>query len=86
MVSNIQETQHLRFQYLKRLYEVTEGNELSTVNLWELGDDLGLTRSETDKIDDFLRGEGLIKHIAFGGTIGITHKGIVEVEAALSDR
>ncbi|MCJ7722810.1 MAG: hypothetical protein MUP03_01635, partial [Anaerolineales bacterium] len=84
MANSIQKTQRKRFQFLQRLYEVTEGNELASVNLWELGNELGYTRPEIDRIDDFLRGEGLIKQIAYGGTVGITHEGIVEVESALS--
>lgn len=84
MANNIQETQRKRFQFLQKLFDVTEGSEYESVNLWELGDELGFSRPETDKIDDFLKGEGLIEHIAMGGTIGITHRGIVEVESALS--
>jgi len=84
MANNVQETRRKRFQFLQKLFDVTEGNEMADANLWELGEGLGFTRSETDKIDDFLRGEGLIKHIALGGLIGITHRGIIEVEAALS--
>ncbi len=84
MANNIQETQRKRFQFLQRLYEVTQGNEDISVNLWELEAELGLAHYETNRIESFLRGEGLIKHIALGGIIGITHRGIVEVELALS--
>jgi len=84
MDNNIKETYEKRFRFLQRLYEVTEGSELVSVNLWELGAELGFSRSETDKIDDYLHAEGLIEHIALGGPIGITHRGIVEVETALS--
>jgi len=84
MANSIQETQRKRFQFLQRLYEVTEGNELASVNLWELGKELGFTHPEIDRIDDFLREEGLIKQIAYGGIVGITHEGIVEMESALS--
>jgi hypothetical protein len=84
MANNIQETQRKRFQFLQKLYEVTEGSELASVNLWELGTELGFSRPETDRIDEYLTGEGLTTHIALGGSLGITHQGIVEVEAALS--
>jgi hypothetical protein len=84
MANDIEEARRKRFQFLKRLYEVTEGNRLVSVNLWELGEELGFSRSETDRIDEFLNGEGLIKHIAMGGTVSITHQGVVEVENALS--
>ena len=84
MVNNIQEVKRKRFLFLKRLYEVTEGSNLASVNLWELGAELGFSHSETDRIEEFLRGEGLTQRVAFGGLIGITHRGVVEVEAALS--
>jgi hypothetical protein len=84
MANGMQETRQKRFQFLERLYELTEGNSLVTVNLWELGAELGLSRAETDSIDEFLSGEGLIKHVAFGGTITITHQGVIQAEALLS--
>ncbi len=84
MANNIQETQLKRFQFLKKLYEVTDGSELVSVNLWELGEELSFSHPETDRIDEYLSGEGLITHIALDRSIGITHRGVMEVEAALS--
>ncbi len=84
MANNIQEIRRKRFLFLQKLYEVTDGSELESVNLYELGDELGFERRETDRIDDYLRGEGLIEATGLGGTIGITHRGIVEVEAAIT--
>jgi len=59
MANNIQEIQRKRFQFLQKLYGVTEGSELASVNLWELGAELGFSRPETDRIDEYLTGEGL---------------------------
>jgi hypothetical protein len=84
MDNNVRATQRKRFQFLQKLYVVTEGNEFASVNLWEFGQELGFTRPETNRIDDFLRGEGLIRNVTLGGEISITHRGIVEVESALS--
>jgi hypothetical protein len=84
MVKDIQDIQMKRFRFLHRLYEVTEGSEQAFVNFQQLGDELGFSHAETDKIDDYLRGEGLITHVSLGGSISITHRGIIEVEAALS--
>ena len=84
MANGILEIQRKRFQFLKKLYEVTGGSELDSMNLWEVGAELGFSRSETDRIDEYLTGEGLTTHVALGGLLGITHQGILEVEAALA--
>jgi hypothetical protein len=84
MTHDIQELKHKRFQYLKKLYDTTEGSELAGVNFQQLGDELGFSHSETDRIEEYLVGEGLIEHVSLGGEIGITHRGVVEVESALS--
>lgn len=85
MVKDIQEIQMKRFQYLHKLYKVVEGSEQAYMNFLELGRELGYSDAETDKIDDYLVGEGLITHVSIGGSISITHRGIVEVEEALSN-
>ena len=69
MTNQILAMKEKRFQFLKRMFEITEGNEKADVNLWELGDELGYSRPETDKIDDYLVGEELIFHFAFVGVI-----------------
>jgi len=84
MANEVQDIQRRRFDYLKRLYDKTEGSERADVMYLELGAELGLTRPEIDKIYEFLIGEGLIVLVLLAGSIGITHKGIVEVETALS--
>jgi hypothetical protein len=84
MANEVQDIQRKRFDYLKRLYDITEGSEHADVMYLELGAELGLTRPEIDKIYEYLIGEGLIVLVLLAGSIGITHKGIVEVETALS--
>jgi hypothetical protein len=84
MENNINDLQSKRIQFLQKLYDQTDGNESSSVNLWELGDKLGFSRSETNNIDDYLKGEGLSKESSLGGFISITHKGIVKVEKLMS--
>jgi hypothetical protein len=74
-----------RFQFLKKLYEITEGNALCSVNMWELGNELKFTMQTTEPIIQFLVGENLVKYFTLGGNIVITHQGIVQVEKALSD-
>jgi len=73
-----------RFQFLKKLYDVSDANEESvSVNPLELGAELGLSSSEIDRISDFLNSEELIG-IYIAGSIYLKHKGIVEVEKAMS--
>lgn len=83
MASDVQEIRRKRFDYLQRLYEITDASENETVNCFEFGNQLGFLNPEIDKITDFLEGEGLIEYAGLGGEISITHKGIVEVEKAL---
>jgi hypothetical protein len=80
----IEEMRKNRFQFLHRLYEKTEGNEHEMVNMWDLGNELGFDRAETDKISQYLVGEYLMEYAAMGGIINITHQGIIEVENAIS--
>ena len=84
MTNNIHEKQRERFQFLQKLYEETDGSEFESVNLTELGAILGFSDSETEKIYAYLHAKGLIEDIDLGGSAGITHQGIIEVENALS--
>lgn len=84
MSDQIQEIQRKRFLFLQHLYEVTGGDTFPDANLYELGNDLGFTSDETDKIDNYLTEQGLVEHIVYGGVISITHAGVIAVEAALT--
>jgi len=74
---------YLRFQFLHRLYKESNSGNDSVVNSYDLGKNMELRPQETDQIVDYLTEEGLID-VFHGGGISITHKGIVEVETALS--
>ena len=73
-----------RFCFLNRLYEKTNGNYYALEDMWAVGTDVGLTRDETQRVMEYLNGEGLATHRANGGAVAITHAGLVEVERALS--
>ena len=73
-----------RFQFLKKLYEVTGGNKMQYPNMYELGEKIGISRIETESITDYLTSAGLMEHKFIGGGIAITHSGVLEVENALS--
>jgi len=74
-----------RLQFLHRLYKLTEGSEFKYFNMFDIGSELDLDRKLTSDIAYYLRQEGLIEFRAIGGMIGITHRGIREVEKALSN-
>jgi len=83
-MATVEEKRKLRFQFLNSVYEKTEGDKLQSVNMFELGKELGWDESTTDLTVQYLVGEGLIKHFTMGGNIIITHNGVVEIENALA--
>lgn len=74
-----------RLRFVKLLYEKSGGDEFNWVSMWDLGKELGFDSGTTQRITQYLNGEHLLKHQALGGTIGITHWGVKEMEQALSD-
>ena len=73
-----------RFRFLNCLYERTDGDYHAFEDMWEVGAEVGLTSDETDRVMEYLNGEGLATHRAIGGAVAITHAGLQEVERALS--
>jgi hypothetical protein len=73
-----------RLRFLHALYNATDGDGTQLVDMWELGQELGLQSTDTQKVAEYLDGEGLIEFRVLGGGIAITHEGVVQVEAALS--
>ncbi len=80
----ITQKQAQRFQFLHKLYEVTDGDKFADINMFELGTSLGYSRELTSSLVQYLEGEGLIEGNSFGGGISISHRGVVEVEQALT--
>jgi hypothetical protein len=71
--------------FLNELYEKAEGSEIPVVSIWEIGDKIGTdgpSGAETVNIVNWLIGEGLIKWRPNGCIIGLTHRGLREVEDA----
>lgn len=77
---NISEKKKIRYEFLNKLYEVTDGDSSSIVNMWELGNELKIERKDISNIVDYLKGEYLIEPMTLGGGISITHDGILEIE------
>lgn len=74
-----------RLEFLKKVYDETDGDENKFVNMFDIGEELGFDRELSIKIYQYLKGEGLLKPFTLGGGIGITHAGIVKVEEDLDD-
>lgn len=79
-MTDLKQTQKKRTDFLLKVFESTDGNETAAISMWEIGNSIGLDRSETQKIYNYLSGEGVINARGMGGAIGITHAGIVAIE------
>lgn len=79
MQDDIQEVKRKSFQYLRRLYEVVEGNENRVTGMERVGKDLGFSAEETERIVNYLLEEGFVFLPGLGGELAITPKGIAEV-------
>ncbi len=78
---NIEELNSKKHIYLDFLYKKSRGrSEQHLFKQVSLGRELGLDKDETDLICDRLENEGLIKTVASGPRIVITHLGIQEIE------
>ncbi len=81
----IKEKKKNRFQFLEKLYEVTDGSESCIINMWKLGNELNFERETTSNVVEYLQGENLIKPMTLGGGIAITRYGRLEIEEAIEN-
>jgi hypothetical protein len=84
VVEALDEKKRLRLLFMHSVYEKTRGDRFTFTNLAEIAPALNLDTEEAGRIGEYLVGEGLIKWVTFGGGIAITHRGVKEVEQALS--
>lgn len=80
---DIEQERQDRFRFIHRLWEVTEADEHKLANMLTIAQDLGFDGAKTNRVFQYLCGEGLAEGRTLGGGIGITHYGIREVEEAL---
>lgn len=83
-MGKIEELKERRFNYLHLLWEKTDGNIRARENMDELGEYLGYSKQETEKIVQYLVDEYLVKYAGMSKLLEITHEGIKEIEEALS--
>ena len=84
MASEFQRTKAESFRFLISLYDKACASEHEWFSAWEISKKLGLSEQEVGPLVDRLVKEGLISLRAFDGLIGISHKGVVEIERARS--
>ena len=72
-----------RYRFLRALFDSSKGSTRRIVVMWELGKWLGMSREDTSDVADYLIKEGLVKPIALGGSISLTHEGLREVEESI---
>jgi len=81
-LSDLDEKRINRFKLLEAIYSATKGNEGYLVNVWEVGQSIGLSQDDSLNAAQYLVGEGLLAFRALGGEVGLTHDGIAEYENA----
>jgi hypothetical protein len=81
-VNGISERKLQRFRFLKYLYERTSGSTNVGVTYEEIAEAVGLSRRDLLDTSTYLAQEGLIE--ANTGACTLSHTGVVEIEAALS--
>lgn len=84
-MKSIEEMKKQRFQFLNRVYELSGGSQFHFVNMYEIGQEFGFDRESTINIAQYLSEEGLIENEDTGGNLTISHRGVCEVEEALSN-
>ncbi|HOV15825.1 MAG TPA: hypothetical protein PK771_16165, partial [Spirochaetota bacterium] len=83
---NIYEMNKLRFDFMKRIFEISEFNTTKKIDTETIGDNIGLDYETQTIILRYLRDEGLIKFLGENGSIScITDKGILEMEKSLKN-
>lgn len=80
---DINRKKELRYLFLQRLYELTDGSELKRVAKSEVAAGLNATPQEANDVFQFLKGEYLADPVNMA--VSITHAGVIEIEKALSE-
>lgn len=76
--------QRKRFQFIKKLFELSEKDQTKFFDGDYIGEQLGFDENSTKSIGDCLDEEKPNKSLG-GDSISITHDGIAEIEEVLSN-
>ena len=91
-MSQIDHIKKQRFQFIHRLWEITGADQNKRVLVKEISEPLGLNENDSRVIIQYLHSEGLLEITTHGfnipryidASLYIKHKGVLEVEEALS--
>ena len=83
---NTEREQLQRLAFMNHLYTETNADEMVALELPDIASALNINLNDADRIFRYLSQEGLAAAVALGNMVGITHKGIVEVEATRSKK
>ena len=91
-MSQVEEIKKQRFQFIYQLWKITGGDSSKRVLVRQISEMLGLNEDDARTIVQYLNNEGLLEINTHGfnvpryvdASLYIKHKGIVEVEQALS--
>ena len=73
-------------QFLKKLFEISEGDQTYFANMWKIGQELGFSNTLISKIGQYLEAEDWIIFRSSEDDISITHKGIKTAEKEMTSR
>jgi hypothetical protein len=85
MSESVEEKRAQRLAFMRRLYERTNGEQLEEIPQETLANDLGWDLKTANRVFNYLINEGLAACASYGGEVSITHKGVLEVERALTE-
>lgn len=74
-----------RFLYLSKLYEMVNGRTDTFEEDQVVGKALGFSTEQTDEVIDYLIAKGLAAYMTMGGMIGLTLRGLQEVEQSYAN-
>lgn len=75
----------VRFEFLNNLYDKADGSKFKYINMFSIGEELGLNREQTANIAYYLQDEGLVEQKLIDGGTNLTHAGIKEIEEIRSN-
>lgn len=91
-MSQVEEIKKQRFEFIYHLWKITDGDQSKRVLIRQISDILGLNENSARVIVQYLSNEGLLEITTHGfnvpryvdASLYIKHKGVIEVEQALS--
>ncbi len=81
----VREKERKRYAVLLKLWEATDGKELTRVEFDEIAQQAGLNDKEAKEVYVYFMNEGLFGSRDVGGGVTLSHKAIVEMEQSIKN-